>query len=409
VRFWDIRESATNTVEGFQIEWLPPQAYDYITPKLRGTRAGNTVIQLEAASYVGTLPLLNGDTLRIIPRVGEAAFWRMLLLSEGLTEVMRREFDELARASITDSGAAPWHSLLARSFLLQLQNIEKNSFRADRHRVTKRLPSARGRVRLLPTVTALKKREPAPVLCTFKEKTYDTAEHRTLAAAAGRLLTIGSIGEGNRAVAIRWAKKLPRRLRQSDLDQVMVALRTYRYTGPRSYYIPALTMARLLLADAGIAFEEQPAIEAEAMLTNVRTLFEQYVRTIVQDALRDHGFVVEKRQDHAHTLFDDGTCSLIPDVLVSNAAGPQLILDAKYKLDKPVEESDYYQMATYLAAYGVKNGILIMPSSQPGSTPLISRRAVTGVDIHEIRVPLDNWQITEALLATEVQRLLGVT
>lgn len=408
MRFWDIRESATNTVDGFQIEWLPSHAYDYLAPKLRGTRADNIKVQLEAASYVGTLPLLNGDILRILPRVGEGAFWRMLLFSEGLNEVMRREFDQIAAASYADQGTAPWHSLLARSFLQQLQKIDKNSLLPDRHRVTRRLPVAKGKVRLLQTVVALKKKEPMPVLCTFKEKTYATTEHRMLAAAAARLLSIGSVETENRAVAIRWAQRLVGRLKHSELEEVMAALRTNRYTGPRSYYIAALTMARLLLADAGIAFEEQRAIEAEAMLTNVRTLFEQYVRAVVRDALRDHGFVVEKREDHAHTLFDDGTCSLIPDVLVSNAAGPQLIVDAKYKLDKPVEEPDYYQMAVYLAAYGVNRGILIMPTSQPGARPVIARRAVTGVQIQEMRVPLDDWKATEGFLATEVRQLLGV-
>jgi len=408
VRFWDIKESTTNTVDGFEIEWLPSQAYDYITPKLHGMRAGNTKVQLEAASYVGTMPLLNGDMLRILPRVGEGAFWRMLLFSEGLNEVMRREFDQIAAASFTDQGVAPWHSFLARSFFLQLQTIEKNSLRPDRHRVTRRLPVAKGKVRLLQTVAALRRKEPVPVLCTFKEKTYATAEHRILAAAAGRLLNIGSVESQHRAIAIRWARRLAGRLRHSELEEVMAALRTNRYTGPRSYYIAALTMARLLLADAGVAFDEQSPIEAEAMLTNVRTLFEQYVRAVVRDSLRDHGFVVEKREDHAHTLFDDGTCTLIPDVLVSNAAGPQLLVDAKYKVDKPVEESDYYQMAAYLAAYRVNRGILIMPTSQQDARPVVTRRAVTGVHIIEMRVPLDDWNTTEALLATEVRQLLGV-
>jgi 5-methylcytosine-specific restriction endonuclease McrBC regulatory subunit McrC len=167
-------------------------------------------------------------------------------------------------------------------------------------------------------------------------------------------------------------------------------------------------MARLLLADAGVAFDENTTVSTEVMLTNVRTLFERYVRSIVRDALQDHGFVVEKREDHAHTLFEDGTCALIPDVLVSDATGTKLIVDAKYKIDKPVEESDYYQMSAYLASYGVPLGVLVMPSAEAGR-PIVMRRSIAGTRIQEIRVPLDDWAATESLLTEEVRRLLGVT
>ncbi len=292
---------------------------------------------------------------------------------------------------------------------MQLQTIEKNSLRSERVKVTGRLASARGKVSLLPTIVALKRRESLPVLCTFKQKTYSTPEHRVLGAAARRLLGLSLVDDGYRRVAIRWAEKLTGPLNSHEFTAVVASLRTERYVGPRSYYIPALTMAGLVLAQAGIAFDEETTVATEAMLTNVRTLFERYVRAIVRDALSDEGFVIEKKEDHAHTLFEDGTCALIPGILVSDATGPKLIVDAKYKIDKPIEESDYYQMATYLAGYGVTQGVLVMPSANEQAKPTIVRRAVTGVQIHEMRVPLENWTLTESLLRAEVRRLLGVS
>ncbi len=104
VRYWTIRESTVNTVDDFQIAWLPPQAYEYISPRLKALRAGSTAVELEAHPYVGSLPLDNGDVLRILPRVGEKVFWRMLLFSEGLSEIVRREFDELTQTAYTELG-----------------------------------------------------------------------------------------------------------------------------------------------------------------------------------------------------------------------------------------------------------------------------------------------------------------
>jgi 5-methylcytosine-specific restriction endonuclease McrBC regulatory subunit McrC len=409
VTHWSIRESSANEVDGFQIAWLPPRAYEYVSPKLKTLRDGKIKIELEAGPYVGTLPLTNGDMLRILPRVGERAFWRMLLFSENVPEAVCREFDQLSEVSHAEMGGASWESLLARSFFIQLLTIEKNSLRSNRVKVSGRLAGARGQVRLLPTIVALKRREPLPVFCTYKERTYATPEHRVLAAAARRLLSLGIVDGGHRAVAIRWARQSVGAFSLRELTEVMSSIRTERYAGARSYYVAALTMAGLVLAQAGISFDEEQNVASEALMTNMRTLFERYIRSIVRNALSDEGFVVEKREDHTHTLFEDGTCALLPDVLISDAKGVRLIVDAKYKIDKPVEEADYYQIAAYLAGYGVSQGILVMPTAdeQPRST--ISRRTYSGFQIREMRVSLNDWLGTEALVREEVRQLLAVT
>lgn len=408
MRSWTITESTVTELEGFEIGWLPAGAYNYLTPQIRHTRGGNDLVALESGPFVGTLPLVNGDVLRILPQAGEKALWRMLLFSEGLADQTRREFEEFTQVSYTDAGSTSWISLLARSYFEQLRLIEKNSLRSERVTVDRRLGSARGKIKLLPTLVSLGRRESLPVHCRYKERTYETVEHRVLGAGALRLYEVGSVDPENKALSLRWSDRLRGRLKESELREVVAGLRTRRYTGPRAYYIPALLMARLLLVEAGIALDEEAAVSSEVFLTNIRTLFERYIRAIVRDALRDEGFIVEKRDDNPRPLFEDGTCSLIPDVMVSDIAGVRLILDAKYKIDKPIAEADYYQMAAYLNTYDVRQGVLVLPTLRARESTITPRRTHSGLTIYEMRVPLDNWNATEQFLTAEVRRLLGV-
>ncbi len=408
MRPWIATDSSVTELVGFDLGWLPDCAYRYLTPQIRHTRGGNEVVALECGPFVGTFPLMNGDVLRIVPRAGEQALWRMLLLSEGLAEQLKREFDDFTQISYTDSGAASWISLLARSYFAQLRLIEKSSLRSERVQVSRRLASARGRVELIPTLSSLVRRESLPVHCRYKERTYETIEHRVLGAGAARLRDVGSVAPADKELAFRWASRLRGRLKGHELREVITGLRTRKYTGARAYYIPALLMARLLLVEAGIALDEETSVSSEAFMTNIRTLFERYVRAIVRSAAKDEGFIVEKRENNPRTLFEDGTYSLIPDVLVSDSTGVKLILDAKYKIDKPIDESDFYQMVAYLNVYEVSQGVLVLPTLQHTEAKVLSHRTLSGLTIYAMRVPLDDWGTTEGFLTKEVRRLLGL-
>lgn len=408
MRLWAITESTVTFLEGFDIAWLPDPAYSYVTPQLKHTKGNRLLVGLESGPFVGTIPLINGDMLRIAPQAGEKALWRMLLFSEGLGGQLDKEFERFTEISYSESGTGPWIALLARAYFEQLRLIEKSSLRPERVMVKRRLASARGRVQLIPTIISLERRESLPVHARYRERTYQTPEHRVLGTAARRLHDIGVVEPNARAISLRWAGYAAGRLKESELRDVVAALRTRHYTGSRSYYIPALLMARLLLVEAGISFDDEQTVSSEVLLTNIRMLFERYVRGIVQEALHDNGFVVDKPQEHPRTLFEDGTCKLIPDVLVSDAVGARLILDAKYKIDKEVSEGDYYQLTAYLNRFGIPMGALVFPSLLTNEGTIKTRRTISGLTVHEIRLPIGNWKATEQFLTVEVQRLLGL-
>lgn len=407
---FEIRDSGSTPVGGFDLDWLPPWAYDYVTPRM--SRDGRR-LELEAGPFVGTIPLAGERVLYVVPRAGHRSFSRMLLITESLDQALQDELDELAALG-AEAGEASWVKLLSRSFIGRLREIEKESLAPGRIERRERLSHVRGRVEVVPTLRAIANRETLPVVCRYRAKTYQTPENRVLATAADQLLRIGEIGPEQRPVAVRWAKRLDgRKLRPSELRRVIVGLGTRRYTGFRPYYVPALLMARLILSQGGMSFTRENMIETETLLTNMPILFERYVRRIMANELSPRGYIVEKVEGGAKArhLFLDGTCEMLPDVLVSDAGGVQLVADAKYKPESSISPSDYYQMAAYLDTYGCDKGMLVQAvEGEVGCTTEPTRRRMrNGKQVFELQIPLNNPQEAEASLAEATETVLRAT
>ncbi len=280
---WTIFDSQTTTVHGFALEWLPPQSSRYLTPHvIRGT--STVSIALEAGPYIGALPLSTGETLFIEPRVGRAALSRMLSVTARLDNAVRKEFEEFANLGYGEQDSVSWLHLLSRSFCNQLRLIEKNSLRPERVRIDERRQTIKGEIKVTPTLISLKRQETSPIHCTYRVKSYDTAEQRMLAAAAQTLLQRGSIEDDNRGILQRWAARFgEQRLSGDELSDVIRNLNGGRYTGPRAYYIPALVMAHLILVQSGLSFNALHSVQTEALLTNIYTLFESYLRITLRN------------------------------------------------------------------------------------------------------------------------------
>jgi 5-methylcytosine-specific restriction enzyme subunit McrC len=400
-----IRDSSRTHLAGFSLDWLPPWAYQYITPSVS---RDSCRIELEAGPAVGTIPLLNGDVLWIVPRSGQYAFSRMLLVSEGLDDSVQSEIEEEAALGVSD-GDSSLTSLLARPFVTRLISLEKNSLAPMRQPRQEWRSSVRGNLDALRTSMALARGEQSPALCTFWEKSYDSAEHRVLGAAAMQLFYAGDVPQELRSVAGRWADFVRnRRLRRSELHSVVVGLSRSMYSGFRAYYTPALVMARMILSHAAVGFESNDVIASQALLTNMPLLFERYVRRLVSLELSSLGYVVEKVESgaKARRLFTDGTGDLLPDILVTKGGLSVLVADAKYKPGRSLDAANYYQISTYLQAYGCTTGVLVLPADKSAATSTTTRRVFwNSCELHEVRMGLSDVTAAERFLRSFVRNL----
>ena len=409
ITHWVISDSQKTEVPGFDISNLPSQAFKYVTPHFVERVPGIRHVYLEAGPYVGTLPLLNGDTLYISPRAGRQSFSRMLLLSEGLKDAIRDEFEELARIGYESEIELPWSRILSRPFMTQLRIIERQSLMPSRIKEKQNRDYAKGKIRVFPTLLRLSKNLEKPIVCNYRTATYDNLENRLLATAAAVLYKLNVVESSDRRIASHWMERADGKwINESELRKVMVDLEAEGYAGSRSYYIPALLMARLILAQAGVALDERRTIEAEPILTDMPVLFEKYVRTVVMKALSEKGYVVEKvTGSRAPDFFTNANSKLEPDIVISSDGGVNLIADAKYKFDSSIDPKDHYQIFAYMDRFDTGKGLLIFPLPNETEFFITDRKLFSGKRILELRIPLNNWKNAEAILIENLEEILG--
>ncbi len=400
---WTAVESATTWLLGFPLGIVPSSLESQVRVVTRGTEIG-----LEVGSIIGTVPLLNGDTLNIVPKVGATNFFRMLLTAEGLEErLLNKEFDDFASWGVDDSpDAIP--KLLARRFLLALAAIDAEGPRFGRTMQRQLRETASGKIVLRPTVRRLRLHAMSPFVCDRRVRDFNIPENRVLAAAAwtaaGLLSERANLEAWQSTIAFKWKRLFERKeTLKEDLMETAEGLVKGEYGGPRGKYINALVLARLILGRAGMSQESRTMIMGDALLVNSATLFEDYVRAVLSKVYKPMGLTVSKGGAPIQFLYDDGSFGLIPDIRISRGLSTLVLGDAKYKIP---DAGDHYQMATYMRSYGVRRAFLLCPDYEKEEREKIVRhRAADGRTVMEVRLPLRDLSLAEKILADLYQLL----
>jgi 5-methylcytosine-specific restriction endonuclease McrBC regulatory subunit McrC len=331
----------------------------------------------------------------------------MLLVSERLVAAIHNEFDELVQLGYDSDQNVPWLLLLARPYMEHLELIDRLSLKSDRRHIAESRVNLRGQIDLVPTLANILANKTEPIECEFRTKTYMTLENRALSTAVAVLMNSGAIKPNHLGLASKWLHLIRGNwIKPIELAQIMKGLQARYYTGNRSYYIPALVMARIILAQSGITLQPEPSIAAESLLTNMPLLFEEYVRAVIVQQLRATGLLVEKITNRTPTLFWDGTCKLEPDIVISDSAGVKLLVDAKYHSDESIPQADYYQMSAYLDGFSTDKGMLVLPTSKSDSPVLVEHKLWSGKRVYEVRIPLADWKLSEKLIHEYISKPL---
>lgn len=391
-RIWTVRESATTWLQDFPSAIVPGELASQVRVVTRGGQSG-----LEVGGIIGAVALLNGDTLQIVPKVGQANFFRMLLTAEGLLDrIPNADQQFVSWGADDDPGAAA--AILARRLLLVVAQIEAGGPRFARVRVTQHKESPSGRVLPGPSIKRLRLRSMQPFECVTQVRTFDVPENRVIAAALRTAIQYLKVHEDwQLALATRWQREFyrPGSL-QPDLAVTAERLGRGFYGGPRGTYASGLTLARLILGQAGISLQGEARVLGDSLFVNSATLFENYVRAVLAGAMRQLGYSVSKGGAPAQFMYDDGSFELIPDIRVSQGLSTIALGDAKYKVP---DASDHYQMAAYMRAYNVSRAFLLCPEYAPGLDAITRHRASDGRTVAVVRLPLTDLDVTEQLLA----------
>ena len=356
---------------------------------------------IEVQGLVGAIPLLNGDTLQITPKIGNVNFFRLLFKAEGFQRDLEREYEEFVSYSFDADENVDL--LVARQLIISIGEIVSLSPQVGRSTQRKSGVFAAGRIDAAATALRIAQRNPEPVVFDVKEKTVDIAENRIITEAVVRAWPMLSKLDQTRFGPVRekWMSRFPRsRAVSRDLEEIENRFAAGRYGGSRDYYRKALMLSQIILASNGLGFDDAATVQGDAILLNTPDVFERYLRNTISATYLKDGYVVAKGGVGATSLYTDGSFSLEPDIVVSKDGQPLLILDAKYK--SPAA-SDHYQMHSYLKANGINRGLLLAPLFEGKTVVLKEYSTSDRTVVREAYLPMQDLEATEAFLSTVLQ------
>lgn len=392
-----IKEGEVSWLVGLTIEDLPQPLPSGLYVHAKGTLLG-----LEAQGVAGSIPLRNGDTLQITPKIGQVNFLRMLFLAEGSQGSLRREYDDFVALFVDEEESL--NALVARQLMVSAAKILHQSPMIGRVERRRRGAFASGRIDPVKTAMNITARRIDPVEFVSRERTTDTPENRVISEALCRAILSLSADDREKynPIIVKWNRRFPRsRSIFDDLRKVEEGFSSSRYGGPRGYYNRTLMLSQIILGSFGMGLGEASFVEGDAILLNTADVFERYLRATIASAYADRGYVVTKGGGAMRSLYTDGSYEIEPDIVVQRDGRVVLIADAKYKIPT---SSDHYQMNAYLGTLNTTSGVLLSPSMATEEVQVKDYSTGRGCFVHEAFLPMSDLASTEAFLAAIVER-----
>ena len=241
---------------------------------------------------------------------------------------------------------------LARTFMRLATKAIEQGLLQGYQRVDDSLPVLRGRIRVTDQISRRFGAD-LPLEVSYDDFTFDIAENRLLLAAATRLLRLPGLD-------VRTRQGLQRlRLQLSGVSEVRRGdeLPRWQPTRLNARYQPSLRLAERILA--GESFEQRRGrLRVDGFVFDMWKIYEDFVGVALKEALASRGSATLQHRmhlDHAQRV------DLRPDFLWTSHNGDQVVVDAKYKAEKPAgyPQADLYQLLAYCTVLGLREGHLV--------------------------------------------------
>ena len=213
-----------------------------------------------------------------------------------------------------------------------------------------------------------------PLEVTYDDYTVDIAENRILLAAARHLLKLPGLRTSTR----RGLTRIVWQLADVTLPTTGGPLPSWWESRLNSRYVPALRVAEVVLQ--GRSFEQRRGdLAVSGFVFSMAKVFEDFVCVALSEAMKSNGGRSEL-QYKTH-LDVDQQVRIRPDYVWARE-GPRIVVDAKYKAEKPAgfPQADLYQLLAYCTVLGLDDGHLIYASGN--EEPRVHEVVRAGIRIH---------------------------
>ena len=241
---------------------------------------------------------------------------------------------------------------LARTFARLATKATEQGLLQGYQSVDDSLPVLRGRIRITDQIS---RRFGAglPLEVSYDDFTVDIPENRILLAAATRLLRIPRLASRTRQGLQRLRLQLTgvSEIRRGDV------LPLWNPSRLNTRYQPSLRLAERILA--GESFEQRRGtLHVDGFVFDMWKIFEDFIGVALQEALASHGAASFQHRMH---LDRARQVDLRPDFLWTSHDGQQVVVDAKYKAERPAgyPQADLYQLLAYCTVLNLREGHLV--------------------------------------------------
>jgi len=407
------------------------------------------VLQLQATSYVGVIPLNERVVVRVKPRVPIANLTRMVV-ETGHDVLPLSAFRDYSGRGTADDWAMDIYTDALLNYVDML--LDAGLWRSYEHRRDEgHYPH--GRIDFHRTIQRFSARGvPNKAAYSWFERSVDISANRAIKAAMDTISEHLSKArlqprKGDRAKVARLAGQLHAFDEVSnDIDRRFLedpqVLGLSPLPDSRSYYQPVLSLSILILQRVGIALElGGNDVQLSSLLIDTNRLFENFVRVSLVKQAKKRGWPVEVLDgntagrvdlytvpDPLPAPFGKALTALAardpgkaqPDVVLRTIDGTVLLV-AEVKntvhgrdavaADVLPERGEVEQAVTYGLRYGQDFTVLIHPWLK-GTKGLVYVGRVNTIDVYDYRLDLSSNESLEGALddmAVTVARLAGVT
>ncbi|MGK8204360.1 McrC family protein [Burkholderia cenocepacia] len=354
-------------------------------------KKGRPVFQ--AGGYVGIVPINSDISLEIIPKVPIANLERILLLGNSVPLRFRNfrrlySYSKYIPKSIAD--------LLVENFLDSLEMLhEQGMLRLYSHRSEVGL-FPRGRLDINRTIRARGAAGMHHVAYSWSERHIDNGPNRLLKH------TIDHIAPhvyGSRDRQMRRRFTICRNFFDQvsyDCDQAFWADALVsdptKIPGTRDAYVPAISLAKLILNGGGISLTESSGpVLMNSLVVNVDEAFEYYVLAALKRKCEEgqtaiyavldgnkggqYGGMKKLLDVSNHPSFINESIDAKPDIVIrarrKNGDEVGIVVDVKYKVANHIaDRADINQIIAYGSSYGANCAILLLPAPEPSQRGL---------------------------------------
>lgn len=193
-----------------------------------------------------------------------------------------------------------------------------------------------------------------PLEIRYDEFTIDVAENQILLSAAMRLLRLPRLSMTARQRLLR----LHQRLADVTVLSPGVAMPHWVPSRLNIRYHSALKLAAVIMA--GDSFEQRVGeLKVSGFMFDMWRVYEDFLSAALLEAFSEHGGRSSLQENWV--LDVDEAIKMRPDFVWYEYEAPTVVIDAKYKADKPAgfPDADLYQMLAYCTASGLSDGHLV--------------------------------------------------